>query len=155
MYHGNENMLAQFCLAHKVDFVVFDKGDGFGKLHKFSLPYMAAAMKVNKQAPAYLMKNQPGALKYFYRLTPPADCKVVNNRYEVFRFISSGSHAKARKFADLAMYYYKRGNPKLAQKLARAAFMMAPNSKQAYIAWFHVLGSVPRPQMKNFPRLDQ
>jgi Q-cell neuroblast polarization protein len=155
MYHGNEKMLAQFCMAHKIEFVVFAKGDGFGDMHKFSLPYMAVAKKVNKLAPAYLLKNQPGALKYFYQIQPPADCKALSDQYMVYRFVHPGNHAKAKKFAELALYYYKQGNSTMARKLAQASFLLAPNSKQAYIAWFHIFGSIPKPQLRDFPKLNK
>jgi hypothetical protein len=151
MYRGNEKMLAQFCMKYKIEYIVFDVNDGFDDTHKFSLPYMAGVKKIGKQAPAYLLRTQPLGLKYFYRVKPPTDCKAASDRYMVYRFIYPGNHAKAKKFADLALYYYKHGNLKMAQSLARSAFLLAPNSKQAYIAWFHIFGKIPKPALRDFP----
>ncbi len=154
MYRGNEKMLAQFCMKYKIEYIVFDVNDGFDDTHKFSLPYMAGVKKIGKQAPAYLLRTQPLGLKYFYRVKPPIDCKAASDRYMVYRFIYPGNHAKAKKFAELALYYFKHGNLKMAQSLARSAFLLAPNSKQAYIAWFHVFGKIPRPALGDFPSLQ-
>ena len=98
MYHGDENLLAKFCMDHNIDFVIFDKGDEFGKLNIYSLPYMAAAMKVNKNAPAYLMKSNPDSLKYFYRVPPPKEFKAITNRYVVFRFVTPGIISGQKKW---------------------------------------------------------
>jgi len=145
MYHGDENKLAEYCIKNNVEFVIFDKGDGFGPLHIYSLPYMAAAKKVEKQAPAYMMDKHPDSMKYFYRLGD------ARGRYVVFRFINPGNHLKAKKLAEMAIYYYKQNRLDLARKLARAAYLLAPNSKNAYIAWFHIFGTVPNPKIGDFP----
>ena len=57
--------------------------------------------------------------------------------------------------AEMAMYYHKQNNTKLARKLAKAAFLLAPNSKTAYITWFHVFGKIPDPQLNDFPVLEK
>ncbi|MBN2640968.1 MAG: hypothetical protein JXR78_04905 [Victivallales bacterium] len=145
MFNGTLKDMTDFCDRHQVQLLVFDRGRSDFQLpmHIYSNRYMAAAEKLKRNAPAWLLAKKPGQLKNFHLINPPRDLAYINNSYFVFKYVSDAAREQALKSATLSEYFLKSGKPDLARKLALAAYVQAPNLKQTYIAWFNAFGTVP------------
>jgi Q-cell neuroblast polarisation len=149
MFHGSERDFADYCVKHDVNFVVFSRGK-IAPMHKFSYRYMANAKRIKTKSVAYLMEGYPRSMRYFYEIVPPKEFKKLNIRYRIFKVIPPDKRSTASYAADLAMEYYYAGKLKLARKLARAAFFTNPKSKKTYLAFYKIIGHIPKPTLKTF-----
>lgn len=138
-----------FCSAHNVDFFVFFRGTGVGPLHPYSYRYMANAGVIPASSAAYLMDTAPLRLKNFYEITIPRNYGA-EKRFRLFRFIKPADAARSRMTLDLAVDAWNDGNPALAKKLARAAYLLNPNSEQAYLMYYRMFNKVPAPGLRDF-----
>ncbi len=154
MFHGSERDFADYCAEHEVDFVVFSRGK-VAPMHKFSYRYMANAKKIETKSIAYLMDCHPRSMRFFYEIVPPDEFKVLSNCYRIFKVIRPDKRRTASYAADLALEYYHVGKLELAQKLAKTAFLTNPKSKKTYLAYYRVMGRIPKPTLATFCKFFQ
>jgi Q-cell neuroblast polarisation len=149
LFHGSERDFADYCVKHGVDFVVFSRGKDT-PMHKFSHRYMANAKKIKSTSIVNLMENYPRSMRYFYEVSPPDNLKNLNRCYRIFKVINPDKRATASYAAELAKEYYYTDKHKLARKLARIAFLTNPKSKKTYLAYYKIIGHIPKPTLKTF-----
>lgn len=151
MFHATERNFADYCVRNNIDFVLFTRGK-VAPMHKFSYRYMADAKRIRRRCVAFLMEGYPRSMRYFYELVPPKELNDINKRYRVFKVIRPDKQATASYAAELALDYYYTGKTKLAQKLARTAFLTNPKTKKTYLSYYKVFGHIPQPTLKTFCR---
>lgn len=149
MFHGSEKDFADYCAENQVDFVLFTRGKT-APMSEFSYRYMANAKKIETRCIAFLMEACPRRMHYFYEIIPPDELKDLNRRYRLFKVIPPERRATASYAADLAFEYYYAGKRKLAERLAETAFLTNPKSQKTYLAYYEVIGDIPRPDLKTF-----
>jgi hypothetical protein len=138
-----------FCTEHNVDFIAFFRGTGLGPLHPYSYRYMANAKVIPATSAAYLMDVAPLRLKNLYEITIPPKYGA-DKRFRLFRFVKPADAARSRMTFDLAVDAWNDGNPVLARKLIRAAYLLNPNSEQIYLMYYKISGKIPSPALRDF-----
>lgn len=149
LFSSNPGDFVRFCAEHNVDFFVFFRGTGLGPLHPYSYRYMANAKIIPATSAAYLMDTAPLRLKNFYEITIPRRYHA-ERRFRLFRFIKPADEARSRMTLDLAVDAWNDGNKTLARKLARAAYVLNPNSEQAYLTYYQIFNEIPRISIRDF-----
>lgn len=142
LYHGNERQLAEFCAGLNADFFVYNHGC-VGPLHIYSDRYIAGARKIKGDSPANLMRYQPDRLRWFYRIEPPREFRMVNGVYSVFRVIRPLDRIHAAEMSFTAGKLYREGRLKTARRMIAAAFVLDPVSPQVRNQYFRIYGKVP------------
>lgn len=110
---------------------------------------MANAKIIPATSAAYLMDTAPLRLKNFYEITIPRRYHA-ERRFRLFRFIKPADEARSRMTLDLAVDAWNDGNKTLARKLARAAYVLNPNSEQAYLTYYQIFNAIPRISIRDF-----
>lgn len=149
MYHGDEELLNRYCLKHGIDILVFDRGYAAPGLHPYSPRYFAAAFELDKNSPVSRMFHAPGGLNWFARLHTPDRFADLNRRYTVFKAISPQDRMTAMRHAFMAEEALRGGDPIAARRLARRAYLLDPNSDDAYKAYFRAFEDLPRLFLKD------
>ncbi len=145
MYHGDERALSEFCLKHRADFIVYDKGFANPSLHPFSNRYIAAAIPADERgdSPSNMMANWPDRMKWFYRIDPPSDLKALSVKFSVFKVIKPQDRVDSIKMVFEGESALSTGDLPLAGRLAKAAIWLDPVSEQAKLLYFKVFKRVP------------
>jgi hypothetical protein len=127
MFHGTEEKLNSFCVEHNIDFLVFENSYSYASdLHIYSNRYMAAALKVKKDSPAFFFKYKSNDCKWFYRIDPPIALRDLSKNYVVFKVISPKDRLNAMRYSARGEAALRYGKVKLARKLAKKAFYLDP-----------------------------
>jgi hypothetical protein len=156
MFHGTEQELNKFCVKNKVDFLIYDRGDShLVPLHPYSNRYMAAALKVDKTAPAWFMYQQPNKCRWFYRLSPPKNLKRLELKYNLFKVIQPKDVMDSMKMVFEGKAALRKGQINKARILADQAFKLDPNSESAYIFYFDIFNRIPSVKLKDYCEINK
>ncbi len=149
LFSPRQEDFIQFCNRYNVDFYVYYLGTGLGPMHMYSYRYMAAANVVPATSAAYLLDTNALRMKNFYEISTPRSYRF-HQKFRVFRFIKPADVERSRITAELALEAWEEGRYELARKLARAAYLLNPNSEDAYLVYYKVFDRVPLPSIKDF-----
>jgi hypothetical protein len=151
MFHGTEEELNKFCVEHKIDFIVFENSYSYiSDLHIYSNRYMAAALQVKKDSPAFLLKHKSNDCKWFYRIDPPKSLQDLSNNYTLFKVISPKDRITAMRYSAKGEAALRYGKSKLAKKLARKAFYIDPAYIPSRTLYAMAYGYVPEIKLSDY-----
>lgn len=153
LFSSDQNALNHFCEENHVEFLLYVRGNATAPLHIYSYRYMSGVTELSVDSPAYLMDQKPRLLNNFYEITFPDEYADAARAFRLFRFISTGNRQQAKITAELATEALHERNLPLAQKLARAAYLLDPNSERAYIVNYQVFNKIPTASIADFKEL--
>ncbi len=143
LYHGNEAEMSGFCLRYGSDYFLYDHGT-VGSLHPYSTRYIANAVDLSMDSPAFLMQYKPDSLKWFYRIVPPAKFGALSRKYSLFKVIRPNEKSKSIRLTSEGETFLKNGNRELAAKRAKDALELDPTSDRARLLYFKTWKKIPR-----------
>ncbi|OGV51708.1 MAG: hypothetical protein A2017_10220 [Lentisphaerae bacterium GWF2_44_16] len=153
MFHGTEEELNKFCLRNGIEFLLYDYSYSYiAQLHIYSNRYMAAASKVNRKSPAYIMYHKPVSCKWFYYIEAPPEYSFTKNAYRLFKVISPADRMKALRLSVQGEDAYRKGNSDTARHLAEEAFFTDPAYEPCYVLYFNAFGKIPKPSLSDFAK---
>jgi len=155
MFSSDQEALNLFCEEHNVEFLVYVRGNAIAPLHIYSYRYMSGIKDLAQSSPAYLMDSKPHLLRNFYEIQFPEQYSNVGNAFRLFRFISRDNQQRAQATAELAAKAMHERDMPLARKLARAAYLLNPNSEYAYIVNYQVFDRIPAASLEDFIVIDR
>lgn len=153
LFSSNQDALNHFCEENHVKFLLYVRGNATAPLHIYSYRYMSGVTELSVNSPAYLMDQKPRLLTNFYEITFPNKYADAARAFRLFRFINAKSQQQAKITAELAAEALHERNLPLAQKLARAAYLLNPNSERAYIVNYQTFNKIPTASIEDFKEL--
>lgn len=142
MFHGSELDIAKYCGEHDVKYIVYNKGMTFSRSIN-SNRYIANALDISTDCPAYEFLNKPDSLSWFCRVAPPAQLASVNRVYTVFQYISPKDKQDSLRLCLTGRQEMAANNRKSAAECARQAVELDPNSEEAIALYFDTHGDYP------------
>ena len=155
LFSSNQDALNRFCEEHHVEFLLYVRGNATAPLHIYSYRYMSGVKELSVNSPAYLMDQKPRSLNNFYEITFPDEYADAARAFRLFHFISAENQRQADITVELATEAFHKRNMALAQKLARAAYLLNPNSERAYILNYQVFDKIPMATIEDFKELNR
>ncbi len=142
LYHGSERDLAEFCSKLNADFLLYNHGYA-GPMSIYSDRYIAGAKVIRGTSPVNMMKYNSNKLLWFYQIDPPREFRSITGVYSVFRVIKPNDRVEAMKLCFMGDSALQDGNTALAERCARASFLLDPVSEQTRVLYFKVFGKLP------------